>query len=58
MKKSMWNKKASDLTVAESLKMSGIITLAMTALCSVPLIFEYREEITDSIKKKFKKDET
>ena len=54
--KGLFNKRAQDLTVGESLKISGVITLAATALCSIPLLWEYREEISDSLKSKFKKN--
>ena len=56
--KGLFNKRAQDLTVGESLKISGVITLMATALCSIPLLWEYREEISDSLKNKFGKHET
>lgn len=56
-KKSIWDKKASDMTIGESLKISGIITLVASGLCAIPLAFEYRDDIKDAIKSKFKKDE-
>lgn len=52
MKKNVWNKKASELTVAESLKLSGIITLVTTALCCAPLAWEYRDEIKEKFIRK------
>lgn len=54
-KKSIWNKKASDMTIGESLKISGVITLVASGICAIPLAFEYRDEIKDAIKSKFNK---
>lgn len=56
-RKSVWNKRAQDLTVGESLKISGVITLAATAICSVPLLFEYKDEISSAIRSKFSKED-
>lgn len=53
--KGLFNKRTQDLTVGESLKISGVIALAATAICSIPLLWEYREEISDSLKSKFNK---
>lgn len=54
---SFWNKKASDMTVGETLKFAGITSLFSVAICAVPLAWEYREEIGDWISAKFKRKE-
>jgi hypothetical protein len=56
-RKSVWNKKASDMTIGESLKISGVITLVASGICAIPLIFEYKDEISSAIRSKFSKED-
>lgn len=55
--KNFLSKKASDLTVGETLKFAGIVTLATTALSAIPLVAIYKDEITEWISDKFKRKE-
>lgn len=55
--KNFLSKKASDLTVGETLKFVGIVTLATTALSSIPLVAIYKDEISEWISDKFKRKE-
>lgn len=57
MMKNFLSKKASDLTVGETLKFAGIVTLATTALSAIPLIGIYKDEISDWFSAKFKRKE-
>lgn len=52
-----FSKKASDLTVGETLKFAGIVTLATTALSALPLVAVYKDEISDWFSAKFKRKE-
>ena len=59
----MFNKKMSDLTVGESLKLSAIVT----AVCFIPTVVylvhdwyqdvQYRRRVSDFFKEKLKKEE-
>lgn len=55
-KKSILDKKASDMTIGESLKISGVITLITAGICAIPVAIEYRDEIKSAIKSKFNKN--
>lgn len=42
--KELFSKKATDMTVGESLKLSAIITVALMPLCLIPLAIEKFDE--------------
>lgn len=52
-----FSKKAADLTVGETLKFAGIVTLATTALSALPLVAVYKDEISEWFSAKFKRKE-
>lgn len=54
---SFWSKKASEMTIADTFKFTGIMTVASVAICAIPLVIENREEIKDWISSKFKRKE-
>lgn len=54
---SFWSKKAADMTIADTFKFTGIMTVASVAICAIPLVIENREEIKDWISSKFKRKE-
>lgn len=54
---SFWNKKASDMTVGDTMKFTGITVVASIAIGLIPLAFEYREEIKDWFSAKFRRKE-
>lgn len=55
--KNFLSKKASDLTVGETLKFAGIVTLATTALSAIPFVVACKDEISDWLRNKFKRKE-
>lgn len=55
MKESFWNKKASDMTIGDTMKFTGITVVASVAIGLIPLALEYREEIKDWFSAKFNK---
>lgn len=57
MKDSFWSKKASEMTIADTFKFTGIMTVASVAICAIPLVIENREEIKEWISAKFKRKE-
>lgn len=57
MKSSFWNKKASDMTIGDTMKLTGIMSAASVAICLVPLAIEYKDEIADWFSAKFKRKE-
>ena len=54
---SFFSKKASDLTVGETLKFAGITSLLSVAICAAPMVWECREEIKNWLREKFKRKE-
>lgn len=57
MKSSFWSKKAADMTIADTFKFTGIMTVASVAICAIPLVIENRDEIKEWISEKFKRKE-
>lgn len=54
---SFWSKKASEMTIADTFKFTGIMSVASVAILAIPLVIENREEIKDWISSKFKRKE-
>jgi hypothetical protein len=54
---SFWNKKASDMTIGDTMKFTGIMSVASVAICLVPLAIEYKDEISEWFSAKFKRKE-
>ena len=52
-----WTKKAADMTIADTFKFTGIMTVASVAICAIPLVIENRDEIKEWISDKFKRKE-
>lgn len=52
-----WSKKAADMTIADTFKFTGIMTVASVAICAIPLVIENRDEIKDWLRDKFKRKE-
>lgn len=52
-----FSKKASDLTVGETIKFAGVMSLISVAICAAPMVWGYREEIGDWLSEKFKRKE-
>ena len=52
-----WGKKAADMTIADTFKFTGIMTVASVAICAIPLVIENRDEIKEWLREKFKRKE-